>query len=304
MDQHVDASDSRESTIDRLAQAVARHVGSAGDHVTALPALPLHRRDAPTGPVDCIYPLSLAVTAQGSKQVTIGGKVLNYGPGQSMLLTIDLPIVAHVTRATTREPYLGLVLKLDASLVAQAASEMKLPRPDDAHAHELTPIERLDSELFDALRRLIALLDDPRLLPRLAPLIQQEIIIRLLAGPYGAHLRQLSVIKPPREQVARVVAWIKQNFTKAIPVDELASNANMSPSVFRQHFRAITGMNPLQYLKQLRLQEARQLLLKRNIDAGSAAVLVGYESASQFSREYRRLFGAPPQQDVRRMRSS
>jgi hypothetical protein len=110
MDQHVDASDSRESTIDRLAQAVARHVGSAGDHVTALPALPLHRRDAPTGPVHCIYPLSLAVTAQGSKQVTIGGKVLNYGPGQSMLLTIDLPIVAHVTRATTREPYLGLVL--------------------------------------------------------------------------------------------------------------------------------------------------------------------------------------------------
>jgi AraC-type transcriptional regulator N-terminus len=261
MNDRNDASNSRGPTIDLLARAIERHVESTGDHVTAFPPLSLHRRDAPTEPVHCIYPLSLAVTAQGSKQVTIGDRVLNYGPGQSMLLTIDLPIVAHVTRATTREPYLGLVLKLDASLVAQAASEMKLPRPDDAHAHELIPIERLDSELFDALCRLIALLDDLRLLPRLAPLIQQEIIIRLLAGRYGARLRQLSVIKPPREQVARVVAWIKQNFTKAIPVDELASNANMSPSVFRQHLAANAVAYSVPHLNRL---------LKRNIDASSA----------------------------------
>jgi transcriptional regulator GlxA family with amidase domain len=138
----------------------------------------------------------------------------------------------------------------------------------------------------------------------LAPLIQQEIIFRLLAGPHGPHLRKLIATESPSQQIARVVTWIKQNFTKTIGMDELATHANMSPSAFRQHFRAITGMSPLQYQKQLRLEEARQLMLNQNRDARHAARLVGYESASQFSREYNRLFGAPPHRDVQRMRSN
>jgi len=287
-----------------LARAIERHVGAAGDHQTAISALSLHRRNAPTEAMPCIYPLSLAVTAQGDKQVMVGDRIFDYVPGQSLLTTIESPAVSHVTRATTREPYLGLLLKLDARAVALAASEMRLPRPDRDRACEQVSVERLDPVLLDALRRLVDLLDDPVRLPYLAPLIQQEIVVRLLTGPHGPHLRQLMTEESPSDQIARVVAWIKQNFTEAIRVDRLAADANMSPSTFRQHFRAVTGMSPLQFQKQLRLQEARQLMLNRKMDAGRAASVVGYESASQFSREYNRLFGAPPQRDVRRMRST
>jgi transcriptional regulator GlxA family with amidase domain len=157
-------------------------------------------------------------------------------------------------------------------------------------------------ELVDALVRLVELLDEPALIARLGPLIQQEITIRLLSGPHGPQLRHLAAAGSPSQQIAKAVVWLKQNFTQALQVDELAARAHMSPSTFRQHFRAITGTSPLQFQKQLRLQEARQLMLSQNIDAASAGGLVGYESASQFSREYSRLFGAPPQRDVRRMR--
>ena len=139
---------------------------------------------------------------------------------------------------------------------------------------------------------------------RLAPLIQQEITIRVLTSRYGPQLRQLVAVGSPSQQIAKALAWLRQNFTQALHVDDLAARTHMSPSTFRQHFRAITGMSPLQYQKRLRLQEARQLMLNRSLDAGNAGGLVGYESASQFSREYRRLFGSPPQRDIRRMRLS
>ena len=160
----------------------------------------------------------------------------------------------------------------------------------------------LDDALLGALVRLVRLLEEPALVDRLAPLIQQEITIRLLTGPHGPQLQHLAANGSPSQQIAKAVAWLKQNFTRAIQVDDLAARVHMSPSTFRQHFRAITGTSPLQYQKQLRLQEARQLMLNQNVDAGNAGGLVGYESASQFSREYSRLFGAPPQQDVKRLR--
>lgn len=286
-----------------LARAIGRHVHHAGDHETGFAALSLHRRDAPTEPVPCIYPLSLVLTAQGDKQVMVGHRIIDYVPGQSLLTTVDLPVVSHVTRATRQKPYLGLLLRLDVRSIELAASEMKMPRSNRDRAHEPISIERLDPALLDALRRLVDLLDSPVLLPRLAPLIQQEVIIRLLHGPHGPHLQALMTEESPNHQIARVVAWLKQNFAKAAGVDELASEANMSPSTFRQHFRAITGLSPLQYQKQLRLLEARQLMLHQQADASEAASLVGYKSASQFSREYRRLFGAPPHLDVRRLHS-
>ena len=204
-----------------LAGAIRRFAQTDGDHNTAIPALTLHRRKAPTEPLHCIYNLGLGVVAQGDKQVLLGGESIDYGPGQSMLTTIDL---------------------------------------------------------------------------------QQEITIRLLAGPHGSQLRRLVTAGSPSQQIAKAVAWLKQNFVEALHGDDLADRAHMSPSTFRQHFRALTGLSPLQYQKQLRLQEARQLMLNQNLDAGSAAGRVGYESASQFSREYNRLFGAPPQRDIKRMR--
>ena len=287
-----------------LAHAVGRFAQSDGDYTTAIPALTLHRRSAPTQPLHCIYTLGLGVIAQGGKQVMLGGEVIEYSPGRSMLTTIDLPVVSHVTQASVRKPFLGLLLTLDVRQIVQMAPELDLPQPSRERAFRPVSIERLDEALLDALVRLVELLDEPALVPRLAPLIQQEITVRLLTGRYAPQLRQLVAVGSPSQQIAKAVAWLKQNFARALQVDDLAARTHMSPSTFRQHFRAITGMSPLQFQKQLRLQEARQLMLNQSLDAGNAGGLVGYESASQFSREYSRLFGAPPQRDIRRMRLS
>jgi AraC-like DNA-binding protein len=292
------------TTMSVLAQAIGKYAQADGDHATAIPALTLHRRKAPTQPLHCIYGLGLGVVAQGGKQVTLGEKVVDYGPGESMLTTIDLPVLAHVTQASMRVPFLGLMLTLDVRAIMQIASEMELPPPGRDCSCQPITIEKLDTPLVDALIRLAKLLDEPALIPRLAPLIQQEITIRLLTGPHGSQLRHLVTAGSPSQHIAKAVAWLKQNFTQQLHVNELASRARMSPSTFRQHFRAITGMSPLQFQKQLRLQEARQLMLNQSLDAGHAGGLVGYESASQFNREYSRLFGSPPQRDIKRMRQS
>ena len=285
-----------------LAHAIGRLAQTDGDHNTAIPGLTLHRRRAPTEPLHCIYNLGLGVVAQGDKQVLLGGESFHHGPGQSMLTTIDLPVVSHVTRASAAEPFLGLMLTLDVRSIVQLSSEMDELLSRREGAYRSISFEALDAALLDALVRLVKLLDEPALVPRLAPLIQQEISIRLLTGPHGPQMRNLATAGSASQRIAKVVAWLKQNFVQALHGDDLPARAHMSPSTFRQHFRALTGMSPLQYQKQLRLQEARQLMLNENLDAGSAAVRVGYESASQFSREYSRLFGAPPQRDIARMR--
>lgn len=290
------------SATNGLAEAIAKFAQSDGDYSTAIPALSLHRRKGLTEPLHCIFNLGLGVVAQGNKQALVGEAVVSYGPGQSMLTTIDLPVISHVTRATVQEPLLGLMLTLDTQRVVQVAAEMQLPPLPRLPSFRPISVEALDESLLGALIRLVRLLEEPALADRLAPLIQQEIIIRLLTGPHGPQLQHLAANGSPSQQIAKAVAWLKQNFARAIHVDQLAARVHMSPSTFRQHFRAITGTSPLQYQKQLRLQEARQLMLNQNVDAGNAGGLVGYESASQFSREYSRLFGAPPQQDVRRMR--
>ncbi|WP_200945884.1 MULTISPECIES: AraC family transcriptional regulator [unclassified Lysobacter] len=284
-----------------IAQAIARQAVTAGDHLTGIPALSLHRRHGPTDPVPCIYPLGLVLIAQGAKQVLIGDRILNYAPGQSMVVSLDQPVISHVTRATVHEPFLGLLLRLDLRQIANVASEMETPSTSGPDPRGIS-IEPLEPALLEALLRLVRALDEPEITANLAPLIEREIAIRLLRGPHGRHLRQLLLEESPDQQIGRVVAWMKQNFGTTFRVEDLANRANMSGTAFRKHFREQTGMSPLQYLKQLRLQEARQLMLNQGVDAGRAAGIVGYQSASQFSREYGRLFGAPPQRDLRRMR--
>jgi AraC-like DNA-binding protein len=302
MGSHKSLTNSSAAATSALANAIAKIAQNDGDYPTAIPALSLHRRKMPTAPMHCIYGLGLGVVAQGSKQVMLGGEMMDYGPGQSMLTTIDLPVVAHVTRASAREPFLGMMLTLDARAIVQLAADIeKSPMRMDQGYRSLS-IETLDATLLNALTRLLALLEEPLLLPRLAPLIRQEITIRLLAGPHGPYLRRLVSAGSPGQQIAKTVVWLKQNFARAMDIDELAARAHMSATTFRQHFRAITGFSPLQYQKQLRLQEARQLMFNQNLDAGHAGGRVGYESVSQFSREYARLFGEPPQRDIRRMR--
>lgn len=285
-----------------LADAIASIARIDGDFSTPISELTLYRRHRLTEPLHSIYGLGLGVVVQGDKQILLGEEVIGFSPGRSMLTTVDLPLVSHVIEASAQKPFLGLRLTLDTNSVLQVASEMELPVGKKGGSYRALSIEPLDKALLDALIRLVRLMDEPELIPRLAPLIRQEIIVRLLAGPHGAHLRHLVTEGSPGYQIAKAVAWLKQNFAKVLDVDEFAARSHMSPTTFRQHFRAITGVSPVQYQKQLRLQEARQLMLNESIDAGNAGGRVGYESASQFSREYARLFGEPPLRDIQRMR--
>jgi hypothetical protein len=223
-----------------LARAIDRFAQTDGDHTTAIPALTLHRREIPTEPLHCIYNLGLGVVAQGDKQVLLGGEAIDYGPGQSMLTTIDLPVVSHVTRASAGEPFLGLMLTLEVRSILQMASEIDAPRPRRDDAHRSISFEVLNATLLDALVRLVNLLAEPALVPRLAPLVQQEITIRLLTGPHGPQLRHLVIAGSPGQQIAKVVAWLKLHFAQPLQGDDLADRAHMSPSTFRQHFRALT----------------------------------------------------------------
>jgi len=298
------AQQGESGALGNLTRAVARVAHSDGDYVTAIPELSLHRRSAATEPLHCIYGLGVGITVSGQKRVALGDEVFDYSAGQSLLTTADLPVVTHITRASAAQPFMGLMLRLDPRAIVQAAAEMALPQPAKDNTHRAMSLGDLDPTLLGAVTRLVELLDEPRLMPQLAPLLQQEILVRLLAGRHGPQLQRLVAVGSPSQQVAQSMAWLKMNFMRPVLADDLAASAHMSPSTFRQHFRAVAGMSPMQYLKQLRLQEARQLMLNQGIDAGTAGVRVGYESASQFSREYARLFGAPPLRDIRRMRET
>lgn len=213
-------------------------------------------------------------------------------------------MVSYVTQASVAEPYLGLRLELDARLISQLAADPDVVAGAKASGGRAVSVVELEDGLLEAVSRLVSLLDEPALMASIYPLILQEITIRLLNGQYGPTLRNLVAQGSPSQQIARVLSWLKLNFTQDLSMEALAAKACMSPSTFRQHFRALTGMSPLQYLKSLRLQEARQVMMNEGLDAGSAAVRVGYESASQFSREYTRLFGAPPLRDIKRIREA
>lgn len=190
-----------------LAGAVERIARTSGDHRTALPELTVYRRNRPSQPVHCFYTLGMALTVQGSKHVLLGDKDLSYGPGQSLLTTIDLPVSYHITRATTTEPYLGIMLTFDRNLITQVASKIETERPGKNEAVEPIWIQRLDAPVLDAFHRLISLLDEPVVNPHLAALIQQEIIIRLLTGTHAAHLWNLVNASSPTQQVARAISW-------------------------------------------------------------------------------------------------
>jgi len=287
----------------KLIDLVARFAPHDGDFITEVPGLKLFRRSQPTAAVHCIYEPSLALIAQGQKRVVIGDEIYDYGQGQVLLTSLDLPVVSKVAEASPETPYLGISVALDSRTVMQLSTQLSLPHRKSAP--ELALSVGIPSEqLVDAVTRLIALQDEPEMIASVAPLIHSEIAIRVLKSPQGARLRHLIASGTQGHQVAKAVTWLKQHYTEALLVEDLADSVHMSQTTFRQHFRSLTGMSPLQYQKQLRLQEARWLMLNENLDAGTAALQVGYESSSQFSREYSRIFGSPPLRDVHRMRES
>lgn len=285
-----------------LAHTLSRIAQSDGDFTTAIPALTTYRRSSASVPMPCIYGLSLALTVQGGKRVTLGEEVFDYGPGQSLITTVDLPVTSYVTQASVQAPFLGVRLELDARAIARMAADMDFSRQSKITSLRAMSVVPLDAGLQAALQRLLQLLNEPALIAKVAPLIQQEIMVRLLHGAHGQTLRQLVTMGSPSQHVGRVIAWVRKNFAQDISIETLATQAHMSPSTFRQHFRGVAGMSPLQYVKNLRLQEARHLMMNDSHDAVSAALRVGYESPSQFSREYRRMFGEPPQRDIQRLR--
>ena len=287
-----------------ITEMVTRMVPAAGDHPTLIPGLTLHRRNSVTEPLHCIYSLSLSFVIQGEKKIYLGDEVLNCRQGQSMLTTLDLPVVSHVSKASPQKPFLAVLIKLDPTLIFAINAEMELPKPSRDWTYRTLSCEDYDAGLCDAVLRLVHSLGDPALVEHIAPLIQKEIIIRLLKGPHARNLRMLVSQGSPSEHIANTVAWLKVHFKESISMDELAERSHMSASTFRQHFKTITGLSPLQYQKQLRLQEARDLMLSQNMDASFASSQVGYESASQFSREYSRLFGASPSADMKKFRGS
>lgn len=285
--------------ITSLAKTVDRLIQIDGDHHTAISALSLHRRSEPSA-THCIYNLGLGIVLQGEKQVIIGEEIFTYSPGQTMLTTIDIPVISHTRRTSEHKPFLGLMLLLDVSMIRKMVLQMGQIDFQEK-IHPSFGVQSIDYELIESVNRLVNLLNEPILLSQLSPIIQQEITIRLLTGANGIYLRQLIKVGSVSSKIEKAVSWLKHNFVQQIQMDDLAEQVFMSPSTFRQHFRKITGMSPLQYQKQLRLQEARHLMLNQHIDVGHAAGLVGYESASQFSREYSRLFGSSPQKDIQNL---
>ncbi len=290
-------------TLTEIAAVIARHVSKDGFHATPIERVTLVQSSTVTMPMPNVYRPQLCLVAQGRKEVTLGDHVFRYTPGRYGVVTYDLPVIGHVVEATPDEPYLCLYLDFDPVMLGDLA--LRVPPPPGAPSRPIgKTVSDAGAALLDAALRLLRLLDDPVALPVLGPLVEQEILYHLLAGPDGARMRHITSGQGPVAQVGRAIAWIGKNFRERFSIERLAAEVGMSPSSLHEHFRAVTAMTPLQFQKQLRLQDARSLMLVQNIDVTTAAFQVGYESPSQFTREYRRHFGEPPARDIARLRAS
>ncbi|APG23965.1 AraC family transcriptional regulator [Syntrophotalea acetylenica] len=291
-----------DSAMGGLVESIARLAEKGELRPTAIPELSLFRRTEPSEPITGMYEPSVCLIAQGAKRVQLGNDTYIYDASHYLFAGLHLPVVAQVIEASHEKPYLGLKLTFDYRDISQLMADSLLPPPRTQKTDRGMATGELTVTLVNAFQRLVDLLDDEQDIPILAPVIQREIYYRLLVGDQGARLRQLAAMGTQSQQVARVITWLKANFSKPLRVDELAEMANMGTSTFHHHFRSMTALSPLQYQKHLRLQEARRLMLSESIDAASAAFQVGYESPTQFSREYSRLFGAPPMRDITNLR--
>lgn len=286
-----------------LAFKVARVIGSAEKLATAIPGLTLARRTALTAACPATYEPSVIVIPQGRKQVQIGSDTLTYDSSRYLLTSVDLPTVTRVVEASEAAPCLAVALKIDISIVREFLAREEfhmLDVPPDSPAMSTGPVT---PEFLSAWCRLLDLLSNPEDIPFLSGFIEREILYRILRGPEGGRLRAVATLGDQSHRIAKAIAWIKANYASPLRVEELAQVSGMAVSTLHHHFRALTAMSPLQYQKQIRLQAARARMLAHDVDAATVAFEVGYESASQFNREYSRLFGQPPVRDVRTLRA-
>jgi AraC-like DNA-binding protein len=286
----------------QLARKVAARAQSLGENPTAIPGLAFYRREQPTPCIHATYEPSLSVFLQGKKRVNLGGTEHMCDGSSFLLSSIDVPAVGQIVEASPELPLLSLFLRLDMPMVRDVLSREDLPGPANAAQGHGLAVGETTAGLLDACARLVDLLDASEDIPFLSPLIQREILYRILRTPQGKRLRAIATTGDLSHRTARAIAWLRGNYTKQLHIEELAEVARMGVSTLHHHFRALTAMSPLQYQKQLRLQTARQRMLMDGMDATSAAYEVGYESVSQFSREYSRFFGQPPMRDVKALR--
>ncbi|MCI0752655.1 AraC family transcriptional regulator [Teichococcus vastitatis] len=284
-----------------MAALALRHAPECG-RTSPAPGLLLMRADGTTGPVGGLYGPSLCVVLQGAKRTSLGSRSFRYDAGKYLVASVDLPVTGRIIEASPRQPYLAMALSIDAAslsalLLENEADTAAPPAPGLA-------ICTLEAELAEPLLRLLRLLDRPRDIPALLPLLSREILYRLLQGPQRGMLRQLALAGSPTARIARAIGWIREHYDAPLRIEALARLAHMSPSTFHRHFRAVTALTPLQFQKQLRLQEARRRLLAGEAEIASVGFALGYESPSQFSREYRRLFGEPPGRDGAALRAA
>ena len=295
-------NNSVEVALEALGKSIARWTDRGDRPMTAIPGLSLSRRDEPTQAKSHMYEPIICLIAQGAKRVMLGDDTYVFDPHHFLIASMDLPTVVQIIEASREKPYLSLRLKLDQGEISQLMVDNNLPPPPAQYSSRGMAIGEVALPLLNAIQRLIDLLAEPKDIPILAPIIKREIFYRLLVGDQGARLRQMASAESQSHQISRAIDWLKANFTRPLHIDDLATQVNMSTSTFHHHFRALTAMSPLQYQKWLRLNEARRLMLTERLDAASAAFQVGYESPSQFSREYRRLFGDSPLRDITNLR--
>jgi len=287
-----------------LARLIARFCPDEGIAETAIPDLVLFRASTPSPITHGLYRPALCIMAQGQKVVRLEDEVYAYDPLHYLVAMVTLPVTGEVTLASPDEPYLSLRLDIDPNEIGSLLAAAGPIGVSSSGSGRGLHVDRLDAPLLDAVLRLVRLLESPRDIAMLAPLVRREILYRLLHSPQGQLLRDIATADSQAHRVNRAIEWLNQHYDEPLRIDELARVANLSTSTLHHRFKAVTAMSPLQYQKQLRLQEARRLMLCENLDVSSAGYRVGYESPSQFSREYSRLFGEPPVRDLARLRNA
>lgn len=285
-----------------LARIIGQRTKGEENCTTAIPSLGFFRREMPTPPVICLVEPSIVLVVQGEKKMWFGGEPFPYDSGRFLITSLDIPANSEVVEASPERPCLGLVLRLDLRLLAELIAQGNLSPPAERSDERGIGLGTVTPQILDPFKRLLDLLDEPASIPILAPLIVREIHYRLLMSDQAARLWQIASVGSQSQRVAKAIDWLKLNYASTLRVDDLAEQVQMSVSTFHHHFRKLTAMSPLQYQKWLRLNEAKRLMLNDDLDATSAAFRVGYESPSQFSREYSRLFGASPRRDIAGLR--
>ncbi len=288
---------------EELVKLIDRYTEGDGVHPTTIPSLFFNRQSAVTGPVYGIFKPSLCIIVQGIKDVWLGQERFRYSPADYLVASVDLPVIGQVVEASPDVPYLSLKLEFTPKEILDVLSDLETQVVPKENAKRAMFVSRIEAPLLDAVIRLAHLLNSPNDIPILAPLFKKEILYRVLQGQHGVTLKQIAIEGSYIYLIRNVIEQIMVHYDRPFRIEELAEIANMSVSSLHRHFKEVTAMSPLQFQKQLRLQEARRLLFSGSTDAADVAFRVGYESPSQFSREYSRLFGLPPKEDIKRMRA-